>query len=148
MAFHHPDDGVSMHVWNIGLLRDYTALYPRRLPSSLCKRFLTWSTQYFTFQFWLVSKNANIRYTKQQATSHAKHRLSGVSRVKYCPTFRQTLQLPSSRWALVGRSWSSFVVQGVGATRENPRSRIILHIFFLCSSSINLFDEEFFTKTI
>jgi hypothetical protein len=104
MAFHHPDDGVSMHVWNIGLLqRDYTALYPRRVPSSLWKRFLTWSTQYFTFPFGLVSKNANIRHTKHQATSHAKHRLSGVSRVEYCPAFRQTLQLPSSRWALVGR---------------------------------------------
>jgi hypothetical protein len=32
---HHPDDGRSTRVWNVGQLqRDYTALYPRRLSSS------------------------------------------------------------------------------------------------------------------
>jgi hypothetical protein len=32
---HHPDDGGSTHLWNVGLLlRDYTALYLRRLLSS------------------------------------------------------------------------------------------------------------------
>jgi hypothetical protein len=31
---HLPDDGGSTHLWNVGLLLDYTALYPRRLSSS------------------------------------------------------------------------------------------------------------------
>jgi hypothetical protein len=31
---HHPDDGSSTHLRNVGLPRDYTALYPRRLSSS------------------------------------------------------------------------------------------------------------------
>jgi hypothetical protein len=32
---HRPDDGCSKHFWNIGqLLPDYTALHPRRQPSS------------------------------------------------------------------------------------------------------------------
>jgi hypothetical protein len=31
---HHHDDEGSMHLWNIILLQDYTALYPRRLFSS------------------------------------------------------------------------------------------------------------------
>jgi hypothetical protein len=32
---HHPVDGYSTHLWNVGLLqRDYTVLYPRRLSSS------------------------------------------------------------------------------------------------------------------
>jgi hypothetical protein len=30
---HLPDDGGSTHLWNVGLLLDYTALYPRRLSS-------------------------------------------------------------------------------------------------------------------
>jgi hypothetical protein len=34
VRFHHPDDGGSTHPWNVDLLRDYTALYPRRLSSS------------------------------------------------------------------------------------------------------------------
>jgi hypothetical protein len=34
--YHHPDGGGSTHLWNIMLLQqDYTALYPRRLPSYL-----------------------------------------------------------------------------------------------------------------
>jgi hypothetical protein len=32
---HRPDDGGSMHLWNVSLLQwDYTALYPTKLPSS------------------------------------------------------------------------------------------------------------------
>jgi hypothetical protein len=32
---HHPDDGGSTHLWNVGLLQQYyTALYPIRLSSS------------------------------------------------------------------------------------------------------------------
>jgi hypothetical protein len=31
---HHPIDGGSTYLWNVGLLRDYTALYPRKLSSS------------------------------------------------------------------------------------------------------------------
>jgi hypothetical protein len=27
----HPNDGRSTHLWNVSLLRDYTALHPRRL---------------------------------------------------------------------------------------------------------------------
>jgi hypothetical protein len=30
---HRPEDGGSTHLWNVGILPDYTALYPRRLPS-------------------------------------------------------------------------------------------------------------------
>jgi hypothetical protein len=33
-ATFHPNDGGSTHLWNVGLLRDCTALYPRRLSSS------------------------------------------------------------------------------------------------------------------
>jgi hypothetical protein len=35
---HHPDDGGSTHLLNVGLRRDYTALYPRRLPYSTHRR--------------------------------------------------------------------------------------------------------------
>jgi hypothetical protein len=31
---HHPDDGGSTHLWNVGILRDYTEIYPRKFSSS------------------------------------------------------------------------------------------------------------------
>jgi hypothetical protein len=34
---HHPDDGGSIHRWNVSLLQqDYTVLYPRKVSSSYC----------------------------------------------------------------------------------------------------------------
>jgi hypothetical protein len=35
-CLHHRPDGDSKHLWNVGLLRDYTGLHPRKLSSCKC----------------------------------------------------------------------------------------------------------------
>jgi hypothetical protein len=51
-AIHHPDDGGSTHLWNVGQhLLDYTAVHPRRLKTSWI--WLFWSQvncSYFTYE--------------------------------------------------------------------------------------------------
>jgi hypothetical protein len=53
------DDGGSMHLWNIGLLRDYTAQYPRRL--SIIFTLAATGTWNLTFQV-----NVRIQYLKKR----------------------------------------------------------------------------------
>jgi hypothetical protein len=51
---HRPDDGGSKDFWNIGkLLPDYTALQPRRQPSSYS---LPWEPQILLIQYSLVMR--------------------------------------------------------------------------------------------